>query len=64
MCTSANSEDLDEMPHRGLYCLLGQNRSSRRKSDKNFGNLACDPSVYTMDHLDFIVYSLMKSPFV
>ena len=54
------SEDPDEMPHnaafhQGLHYLLRQNRSSRNNS-MNSEIISCDPSMYTMDHPDLIVF--------
>ena len=62
MGTLANSEDPDKMPHngafhQGLHCLLGQERNIIFLEIIN-----CDPSVYTMDHPDFInVCRLMEN---
>ena len=57
MGTLANSEHPDEMPpnaafHQGLHCLLRQIRSSEKEIKKK--NLTCDPSIYIMDHPDFL----------
>ena len=62
--TLAISEDLDEMPHnvafhQGMHCLLRQNRPLKKEIQYFFGIIACDPSIYTMDHPDFITYSFM-----
>ena len=56
----ANSEDPDEMPHDaafhlGLHCLLRQKRSAEKEIQFLFGNITCDPSIYTMDHPKFMV---------
>ena len=63
--TLAISEDLDEMLHnvafhQGMHCLLRQNRSLKKEIQYFFGIIACDPSIYTMDHPDFIAYSFME----
>ena len=60
----ANSEGPDEMLHnaafyQGLHCLLRQNQSSE-KEIQYFGEIiTCDPSIYGMDHPQFIVYNLL-----
>ena len=51
----ANSEVQDEKHaafHQGLHCLLGQNRSSEKRIQYCLETITCDPSIYTMDHLD------------
>ena len=60
MGTLTNSEDPDEMPHNaafhlGLHCLLRQNQSSKNEIHFFFEIINCNPSIYTMDHPDFIV---------
>ena len=60
MSTLANSEDSDEMPHKvafhqGLHCLLKQNYLYRKKYNIIMKIVACDLSIYTMDHPKFIV---------
>ena len=57
MGTLANSADPDEMPpyaafHQGLHCLWRHIRSSEKEI--HFGG-TCDPSIFTMEHADFIV---------
>ena len=61
-----NSEDPDEVQHnaafhQGLHCLLRQNRSSLKNSNILVKFLIFGPSIYTMGHFDFIVYSFMES---
>ena len=59
--TLLNSESPDEMPHdatfhQGLHCLLRRNPSSEKeKLSICFASIACSPSIYAMDHSDFIV---------
>ena len=60
MCTLANHEDPDEMPHieafhQGLLYLLRQNDLQRTKYNFYLVIITCDPSIYTMDHPKFIV---------
>ena len=69
MGTLANSEDPDEMPqnvafHQGLHYLLRQKWSSEKEIQYVLDIIACDPSKYVMDHLDFIVVALWKIPLV
>ena len=70
MGTLANSEDPDEMPHKAvfhqsLHCLLKQNLSSEREIQYFSKIIACDPSIFTMDHPDFIIcIALWKIPLV
>ena len=57
----ANSEGPHEMLHyaafhEDLHCLLRQNESSAIF----WKNITGDPSMYTMDHPDFTVYSSME----
>ena len=59
MDTLANSEDPDEMQqnatfHLGLHCLLGQIYLQERNI-LFLEIIACDPSIYTMDHPDLTV---------
>ena len=66
MGTLENSEDPDEMPqyaafHQGLHCLLRQNQSSEKNKQYLLEIMTCDPSVYTMDHPDFIICSFMEN---
>ena len=58
--TSANSEDPDEMPqnfafHKGLHCLLRQKLYSEKAIQYYLEVISCDPLIYTMEHLKFIV---------
>ena len=68
--TLANSEDPDEMPHNaafhhGLHCLPRQNPSSETEIQKFLEIITYDPSIYTIDHPDFILFvALRKSPLV
>ena len=39
----------------GLHCLLGQKQSLEKEIQYCLDIIACDPSIYTMDHLKFIV---------
>ena len=60
ICTLANSEVPDEMPHNavnrhGLYQLLGQKQSSEKEIQSYSEVITCGPSIYPMDHSDFIV---------
>ena len=57
-----NSEDPNEMPHnaafhQGLHCLLRQIRSSEKEIYLEI--ITCEPSIYTMDHPDFIISNFM-----
>ena len=45
--------------HQGLHCLLKQFDLQRK--EYIFGNYNLDPSIYTMDHTDFIVCSFMEN---
>ena len=68
MGTLTNSLDPDEMPHnaafhQGLHCLLRQNRSSEKEIQYFWEITTIDPSIYAMDHLDFIVCSFMENFF-
>ena len=65
MGTLADSEDLDEMLHKvtatlhqGLHCLL---TSIFRERNIMFvlDTISSDPSIYTLDHSDFIVCRIM-----
>ena len=63
--TLANSKNPDEMPHnvafhQCLHCLLRQIHL-QRKNYIYFLIIACDHSIYIMDHPDFIVCSFMES---
>ena len=67
MGTLANNENPDEMPHnaafhQGLHCLLRQKQSSEKEILAHcfFEITTCDPSIYTMDHTDYVVGSFME----
>ena len=56
----ALSVDPDEMLHNaafhlGIHCLLRQKRSSEKEIQLYLEIIACEPSIYTMDHPKFIV---------
>ena len=60
----ANGEDPDEIPHneafhQGLHYLQRQNNLQGEKTII-FGNVTCDPSIYTMDHPKVIVPHLKE----
>ena len=60
-----NREDPDEMPHgaafhQGLHRLI-KHRSSEKEIQYILEIITCGPSIYTMDHSDFIVCSFMKN---
>ena len=64
MGTLTNSEDPDEMPHnaafhQGLHCLLRPNNLQRKKYNIFLKIITCNPSIYTMDHPDFIIHTCM-----
>ena len=64
--TLANCEDPDEMPHnvafhQGLHCLLRQNQSSETEIQKFLEIITYDPSIYTIDHPDFILYVYLEN---
>ena len=62
MGTLANSKDPDDIFHQGLHCLLIQNHLQRKKNNIfKKKNTTSDPSIYTMDHSDFIVCSFMEN---
>ena len=59
MSTLANSEDPDEMPHNvaissGSTLLVRQKVSSEKEIHFYMEIRACDPSIYTMDHPNYI----------
>ena len=65
MPTLANSEDSDVMPHivafhLGLHCLLRQKHSSEKETEFHLQIITCDPSMYTMDLLNFVVLNQRK----
>ena len=60
MGTLANSVDPDELQHnasfhQGLHCLLPQNLSSEEEIQFFVEIMACDPSIYAMNHPDNII---------
>ena len=60
MSTWANSDDSDEMPHitaflQGLKFAKTKMIFRERNSLFLFLIITCDPLIYTMDHLKFIV---------
>ena len=66
MCTYANSEDPDEMLHNAAFhqsqhCLLRQNLSSVKEIQYVLKIITYGPSIYRMDHLDFIVCSFIEN---
>ena len=64
MGTLANSKDPDDIFHQGLHCLLRQKSSSGKEKQYDLfflKNITSDPSIYTMDHSDFIVCSFMEN---
>ena len=44
-----------------LHCLLRQNRSLDKEIEYCLQIITCDPSIYTVDHPDFIVCSFMEN---
>ena len=55
MGTLANGEDPDEMPqqlafHKGLHCLLRENKSIGTEVHPSLETLICDPLICTMNH--------------
>ena len=48
--------------HQGLHCLLRQNHIFKESNTIFLEEItACDPSIYTIDHPDFIVCSYMEN---
>ena len=69
LCTLANSEEPDEMPHsvafhQDLHCLIRQNQSSEKEIQHFLEIITGDPLIYTMNNPDFIVCSFMLSPLI
>ena len=72
MHTLTKSEESDEMPHRaafhqGLHCLPRQKQSSEREIQSYLKMMACDCSIYILDHFKFIwllYQTRMKNPIV
>ena len=69
MGTLTNSEDADKIPqnavfHQGLTCLLRQNQSSEIEVQYFLEIITSGPSIYTMDHPDFLYVALWKIPLV
>ena len=63
MCTFANSEDPDDIPHnvvfhQSLHCLLRQIDLRRKKYKICLEIITCDPSIYIMDHLDLTLWEI------
>ena len=55
----AYSEDPDKMlHHQGMNCMLRQNPSSEKEMQYFLEIITSDPSIYTMDHPDFMEYSI------
>ena len=52
----ANSEDSDEMLHDAKTKLI-----FRERNTICLEIITCDPSIYTMDHPDFIVCNFMEN---
>ena len=67
MDTLANSEDLDEMLHiyaafhLGLHCLPRLNLSPENEIQYILEIITGDPPIYTKDHPDFTVCSIMEN---
>ena len=62
MCTLANSDDPDEMPHnvafhQGLHYLLRRKRSSKKEIPFLFGD---NNLIYTMGNPKFTVYKTRR----
>ena len=69
MCTVANFEDPDEMPHKaafhqGLHCLLRQNRVSVKEMQFYMEIIKFDFSIYSLDHPKFTVSNRGETPLV
>ena len=67
MGTLSNSEDPDEMPHDaafylGLHCLLRLKHFSEKEIEIYLEIITCGPSLYTMNHPEFIVLYQMEEP--
>ena len=65
MGTWANSEDPEEMPHNAafylsLHCLL-KKLDLQKEMQNILEIIPSDPSIYTMDHTDFIVCSFVEN---
>ena len=59
-------EDPDEKLHdvafrQGLHCFLQQNEFSEKEIKHYWEVLPYDPTIYTMEHPYFIVFSLMEN---
>ena len=47
--------------HQSLHCLLRQNLSAVKEIHYFLELITCHPSVYTMDHPDFIICSFTEN---
>ena len=58
-----NSEDRDELPHNAAFHqgLLRQNQSSKKEIQYFLEIITFDPSIYTMNHPEFIVCRFMEN---
>ena len=61
-----NSVDPDKIPHmaafhQGLHSLVSQKTIFRERNIMFVEIITCDPSIYTMDHPDLTVSSLMEN---
>ena len=61
MRTLVDCLDPDAMSHKGMYRLLRRTRFSEREMQYVLETIICDPLIYTIDHPDFNVYSLMEN---
>ena len=62
MGTLANSEDPYEMRHFIRVCIVCQDKIDlQRKKYNVLENITSDLPIYTMDHPDFIAYSVMEN---
>ena len=68
MCTSANSEDIDEMQnaafHGGLHCLLGKKKYDLQRKIYIIVIYLKIPSIYTMYHPGVLYQIKRKNPSV
>ena len=56
-----NVKDNNAAFHRGLNCLLTQNQSSEKEMQYFLEVIMCAPSIYRIDHSDFIVCGFMEN---
>ena len=66
MGTLANNKYPDEILHnvvfhQSLHCLLRQSQSSEKEIHYLFEIITFDPSIYTIDHPDFVVSSFFEN---